>query len=294
LVEFSTNGLPASKIADYLNEKRDEKRKLEEEIQSLNMQISALKQEEKNCQTNRDKALREKETTIEALSWFYNLRQELTKYSIPIEDVSEFARLLNNIRQHSRYDVHEVINEFWSLEMLRTNHNMLQNEIAALNKDVNNLKGQHSALELEVQLHNQTISAYNRLKSMGFGLNEFNFLLDTVKEIANENAIQAKQAVSKFLSDVEQQYDKKVGFEHKIQSMREEKNKLAKEQEKLRTELLLNPVLGPKLLRLIQCGLREQDIINVSDIIEKLSPVANAVRDTSNIDMQSLVSDLNK
>ena len=47
-------------------------------------------------------------------------------------------------------------------------------------------------------------------------------------------------------------------------------------------------------MTLIQCGLSEQDIINVSDIIEKLSPLANAVRGTRNIDMQSLVSDLNK
>lgn len=293
LVEFSTNGVPASKIADYLNEKRDEKRRLEEEIQRLNMQISALKQEEKNCQTNRDKALREKETAIEVLNWYSTLRQELTKYSIPIEDVSEFARLLNNIRRHSRYDVDQVINEFWSLEMLRSNRIALQKDAASLKNRVEILEAQRSALEVYVNTQNQRISTYNDLKAMGFGLNELNFLFDTINEIAAENDIPATKAISKFLSDVEKQYDRKVGFEHKLQDMRDEINKLQKEQLDKRTEILSYPLIGPRLLTLIQRGLSDQEIINVANIIEKLSPLANAVID-GKPDVQSLVSDLKK
>jgi hypothetical protein len=293
LVQFSTNGVPASKIADYLNEKSEEKRKLEEEIQRLNLQIAALKQEEKNCQTNRDKALREKQTTIEILNWYSNLKQELIKYSIPIEDLSEFARLLNNIRQHSRYDVDKVINEFWSLEMLRSNHNALQKDVASLKNLVGILEGQRSTLEVYVNMQNQTISTYNDLKAMGFGLNDLNFLFDTINEIASENDIPIAKAVRKFLSDVEEQYDRKVGFEHKLQDMRDEVNKLRKEQVKVRTETLSYPLLGPRLLTLIQRGLSDQDIINVADIIEKFSPLADAVID-GKPDVQSLASDLNK
>jgi hypothetical protein len=48
-------------------------------------------------------------------------------------------------------------------------------------------------------------------------------------------------------------------------SMRDEAKKLGKEQVKLRTELLMNPLLGQKLLRLFQSGLTEQHIINVGD-----------------------------
>jgi hypothetical protein len=93
------------------------------------------------------------------------------------------------------------------------------------------------------------------------------------------------------LSDVEEQYDKKLGFEHKLENMRDDFNNLRKEQVKLRTEILLNRLIGPKLLKLTQSGLSEQDIINVADIIKKHGAVGG---DDSNIDMQSLVSDLNK
>jgi hypothetical protein len=295
LIAFSTtNVMPLSKVTDYLNEKREEKVKLEEEIHSLNAQISALKQEEKNYQSGRDKALREKEMTIETLNWYFELKQQLVRYSIPIEDVSEFAKLVTNIREHSGYDSGKVIDEYRNLETLRKNRYELHRDVASLENSVKYLKEQNSALDVDVQLHNQTISAYNSLKDMGFGLNEFNFLVDTVKEIAHENGLQAKEAVSKLLSDVEHQYSRKVGFELKIQNQREELNKLSREQEKLRSELLLIPILRSKLLMLLQSGLSEQDIISVADIIEKLSPVANAVMGTSNVDMQSLISDLSK
>ncbi|MDQ3903535.1 MAG: hypothetical protein M3247_07845 [Thermoproteota archaeon] len=294
LVLFSTNGLPLSKIGDYLNEKTQEKRKLEEEIQRLGIQATELKQEEKSCEALRDKALREKEMTINEIKWYYNFKEELRKFSIQVDDIPEFARLIHNIHQHSGYDVEKVINEFWSLEMLRTNRAALQNDIDFLKRQIDELNNLRSVLESEVNTHNQAISAYNKLNDMGFGLKELDFVVNTVKEIAVENGLETREAVSKFLSDVQEQYNMKVGFEQKLQNMREEVNKLAKEQEKLRTELLLSPVLRPTLLRLIQSGLSEQDIINVADIIKKLSPVANNVLNTSNVDIQSLVSDLNK
>jgi DNA-binding transcriptional MerR regulator len=74
LVEFSRDVLPISEIPYYINEKIDEKRKLEEGIEKLNVQISTLKQEKKNCESLRDQALEEKEMTISELKWYSNLR----------------------------------------------------------------------------------------------------------------------------------------------------------------------------------------------------------------------------
>ena len=88
-----------------------------------------------------------------------------------------------------------------------------------------------------------------------------------------------------------EQYDRKVGLEHKVQGMRHDKGK---EQLKTRSEILSYPVLGQKSLTLIQHGERsDQEIIDVDDIIEKFNPLANAVID-GKPEMQSLVSDLKK
>jgi hypothetical protein len=100
--------------------------------------------------------------------------------------------------------------------MLRTSQTTLQKIIASLKSRIDFLEGQRSALEVYVNMQNQTISTYNGLKAMGFGLNELSFLFDTINEIAAENDIPVKKAVSKFLSDVEEQYNKKVAFENKL------------------------------------------------------------------------------
>jgi predicted nucleic acid-binding Zn-ribbon protein len=286
LVEFSArNVLPISKISDYLKERGEERQRLEEGIRRLNTQISTLKQEKRECEYLRDEALRERNMTISELKWYHNLKEELRKYSIPVDDISEFARLVNNIRQHSGYDVDKVINEFWSLEQMHTNRIALKKEVTSLENDVNNLKEQLSGLEADVKIRNQAISAYDNLKNMGFGLKELNFLYDTITEIARENEIPVTKAVSKFLSDVEEQYDKKIGFEDKLKKMRNE-------QANLKAQNLLHPLIGPTLSKLIQCGLSEQDIINVAAAIKKYTDGAAG---SSGTDKQpQLISDLEK
>ncbi len=99
---------------------------------------------------------------------------------------------------------------------------------------------------------------------MGFGLKELQFLWDTVKEIARENNISPEEAVRKFLSDVERDYNNILGFQPKVESSRNEVNNLNQEQTRLRTELLLSPLVGPKLVKLTQSGVTEQDIINIA------------------------------
>jgi predicted nucleic acid-binding Zn-ribbon protein len=290
LIEFSArNVMPISKISDYLKEKGEEKQSLEEEITSLNTQISTSKQEKKDCESLRDEALRERNMTVSELKWYSSLKEELKKYSIPVDDISEFARLVKNIRQHSAYDADKVINEFWSLELLRENHATLQRNVDSLRKDVSNLQQQRSALEVYVGMHNQLLSRYRQLETMGFGLRELIFLHNTVVEVAAENDIPTAKAVKKLLSDIEEQYDKKLGFEDKLENMR-------KEQANLRTQMLLNPLIVPTLSRLMQRGVSEQDIINVAAVIEKYSASANVSSggSSSDKDKQSLISDLEK
>jgi hypothetical protein len=120
---------------------------------------------------------------------------------------------------------------------------------------------------------------------MEFGLKELDFLWNTVNEIAFANNIPIKHAVKKFLRDVEQQYDNKLGFETRIESLRDEVNRLNQEQTRLRTELLLQPMVGPKLVKLTQMGISEQDVVNIAAWFEKY---------VAGINRRSFVSELDK
>ena len=58
---------------------------------------------------------------------------------------------------------------------------------------------------------------------MNLGLKELKQLWNTIEEIAKANKISSdKEAVSKFLDDIEKEYDNKLGFEKKVKEQKDE------------------------------------------------------------------------
>jgi hypothetical protein len=284
LIEFSRTILPLSKIPEYIKEKTDEKRKLQQEIENIKIQKETLLREKRDAESIRDTALQQQRMTISELKCYSQLKAELIKYRIPVDDISKFAKIVDSLREHG-YDVGKVINIFSDFQLLRSNHGILQSGVQSLQNNINNLEQRRATLEASVKMHSQAISKYQHLKDMGFGLNELDYLLNTINEIAIENGIPLQQAVKKFLTDVEQQYNSKLGFESKLENMREEVNSLRKEQTNLRTDILLNPLIAPKLLKLTQSGASDHDIINIAAIFERYA---------AGIDRHSFISDLEK
>ena len=261
LLEFSNTALPLSKIPDYIKEKTTEKGKLEEEIEKLKAQIETLREQKEDAELIRDTALEDARITSFRLKWYTDLSEELRKYGIPVHDISKLVKLVNNVRQYD-YDVEKVINEFSNLEHLRLQRKNLEESILFLEDTNRKLQEQRAGNEVFVNKHNQLINIYEHLEAMKFGIKELWFLRDTVMEIARENDIHHEEAVKKFLSDVELQYNNKLGFQSKIDSLRSEVNRL-------RMELLSLPLVAPKLVKLTQSGVSEQDIINIAAVFEK-------------------------
>jgi hypothetical protein len=284
LLEFSTTAVPLSKIPDFIKEKTDDKIELEQEIDKLKWQIETLQQQKSDAESFRNMALQDQRITSIELKWYSDLRAELRKYLIPVDDISKFAKIVDNIGEYG-YDAGKVIKEFSDLESLRSIRDTLKQFVQSLENKVSGLEQQLSTLEPFVNNHNQAISTYNHLEVLGFNLKELDFLSNTVNEIAFENKIPSQQAIKKFLTDIEHQYNNKLGFESKIESLRNDVNKLNQELTRLRTEVLSQPLIGPKLVYLTQRGVSEQDVINIAAVFEKY---------VAGIDRQSFVSELDK
>jgi methyltransferase-like protein len=89
-------------------------------------------------------------------------------------------------------------------------------------------------------MHTQFLHNYD-LDKRGFGLKELDSLWNTFSEITLDNNISTKEGITKFLSDIERHYSNKLRFEDKVESQRNELNKLYQEEARLRTELLSLP-----------------------------------------------------
>ena len=91
-------------------------------------------------------------------------------------------------------------------------------------------------------------------------------MLDKIIDITISNDINPWLAVSKFIEDIETQYNTKLGFEPQIEKLKIEIQNLRKELEKELQRVKVQPLVGPVITGLLQRGLTEHDILKVADI----------------------------
>jgi hypothetical protein len=99
LIEFSKT-VPLSQISEYIQQKADEKVKLEEEIQKLKNQIKIIKDEKSTSELHRTSALYKENMTTVQLKSYSELKEALGGYGISIDaDIPKFAKLVHGINQ---------------------------------------------------------------------------------------------------------------------------------------------------------------------------------------------------
>ena len=266
LIEFSKT-VPFSQISEFIQQKVEEKKELEQEIERLNDQIKRLNEEKSISEARRSSALHEENMTTAELKSYSDLKKELGRYGIHIDDdLLKFAKVVHGISQEG-YDAGKVVKEFSDLESLRTEHWSYQASIPNLKKKYDDFNQECSMLEQLMNSYNQTLSLYDELQDMGFGLKELKQLPNTFNEIAYANNISKDQVGQKFYKDIEEEYDDKLGFESKLNKLRSDIVTVNANLNFSRIVLFAQPLVGPSLQRLLSKGLVEQDIVELANIL---------------------------
>ena len=156
--------------------------------------------------------------TASDLQWYSDLKAELGGYGIQVDDISRLAKAVRGIREQD-YDVNRVVTEFSNLEVLAVKKNNLQRYVWTLEARLAILNQQCSESELKLNFHNEAISKYTQLESIGFGLKELTLLWNIVNEIAEANDIPLERVTSKFVTDIEEQYDRKSWIWDKVREI---------------------------------------------------------------------------
>jgi predicted nucleic acid-binding Zn-ribbon protein len=258
-----------SQISFHIEQKKKEytdlklyKKRLKEDIQKLEAQknrlsysLSQIKQEEKEV--------------LSYLPFFHNLEKKIEEYhDINLkDDILGFSQVIDDFKQH-RFNAGEIINEYLKPRSLKLDIATKEAHIRVLSEQKASLHNSILSLESQVSSVTQTMSIYHELEGMKFGLKELKQLWYKIREIADANKILHKEVVPKFLKDIEEQYDDKLGFESKIIEKKEE---LAQLKNKINNNLLmyrLEPSIGLTLSNLFQVGITERDIIGISQVVE--------------------------
>ena len=258
-----SGSIPLSQIPDYIQETTNEKRKLEENI-------ARLGDEELAAKAKSQQALTEKKVSLAELEQFSDLKIELSKLRISLEDVQHFVRTIQGVRQRG-YSVDNIVRVVSNLEASSAIQAELEKNIRNLTVDERDLQEECNRLDRLTSRHRQKLSVYEQLRDIGFGLKKLKQLFDTIMEVSAENKISDQLAVKKFFGDIEKNYDNKLGYDSKLEGLKSEIEGLKSEIDKQNKELsAVQKVLASKnkvaraLGELILFGFDDQQILNLA------------------------------
>lgn len=227
--------IPISELPQYIIEKTAEKRKLEQDV-------VRLKDEESEAKSKLQDALNEKTTSLAELQSFHDVKIELNKFGIPPDDVPRFVRAIQGTGKLG-YDVSRVVTLVTNIEASSAMQAQLEKDIDSYTRKLQGLIEECSRLENFKAVHIQTLSKYTDLENMGFGLPEFRLLHDIVSDVAAANNISHKHAIQKFIDDIGENYDVKLGYDRKIESLRSEFEKKIAQSRQLTNALHIKKVV---------------------------------------------------
>jgi septal ring factor EnvC (AmiA/AmiB activator) len=86
-------------------------------------------------------------------------------------------------------------------------------------------------------------------------------------EISDANNIPIGDGVEKLFKDIDDNYDDRLGFASKVEKLNLEINSKTQQLNKLCVQLSRFPVVGQALLRLVQNGVNEEEIITIAELL---------------------------
>ena len=196
-----------SEISYYVEQKKNEKRAVKEDIQNLQKQKKISEEEASYANELRDAALENEKTTVTELREYSNFKAELRGFGLSssiVDELRKLVRVIYGIKQRA-YDVDKVLSEYSDIEFMQVKRDMLSTQVRTLEDKIVNLQSQYSFLESQVNLHRQLLRIYDELNLMGFGLRELNILYNRINEISAEYKIFGYKAlVNEFFEFLEQ------------------------------------------------------------------------------------------
>ncbi len=263
-----------SQISYYISQKKKEDKELDNHQNILKDDIKKLQIQKNTVVDSLSQIIRKEKFAISYLNFFNKLKKELLEnYDIKIEDdIQNFSQLLIDFKEHG-YNAAEIIKEYLKSLSIKLEIKTGEADIQSLQNQRNNLIKHVEDLQAQVELHRQTMNIYHQLETMKFGLKELKQLWNTILEITEANNISYEEAVSKFIKDIEKNYDDKLGFEKKVKEMKDELALLNNKVINCRTIIQSQPSIGPALSSILQKGTIEQNIIDIHYLIETLNNI---------------------
>jgi hypothetical protein len=214
LANFADNvGLP--EIEEFTNEKAAKIKALSEQEQGLINHISTLKQQKLQEEKSLDEILEEKRKIEYEIMLFNDAKALLNQFNLTI---AEFTKNLKDLIVWGG-EPKKIVANFEEMQKFDRDKVALREELDVMERKIVNIRHEYYSLQNLNKSHSQKLVILKEFDALGIDLME---LFDTVLGISTSNGIPFYVAYNKFRDDVREQYDLKLGFECKIESLKSE------------------------------------------------------------------------
>ena len=161
--------IPFSQIPEYMQQKIEEKHRLEQEIKTL-------RETKLSAQNECDEALRSSSITIHTLHEYMHLREcLLEEYGLSIDDdddtLPKLINVISNLKYYG-YDVKAITKKLSNINNLQTREKELQSQVDAIEVRLKRAEQDHSIVEEKLASSKQALAVHDELQNMGFGLKD--------------------------------------------------------------------------------------------------------------------------
>jgi hypothetical protein len=236
------------------------------QIQTSKEEIESLQQRILNEKSNLDIALKEQGTTMAELNQYSSFKAVINNNGVTMSDSSRFVEAVVGAKKLD-FDANLIVEKVSNIMKLETDQKELEERVKSLNYEVEALGLICRDLEQEELCHRHSIEICGELEKMGMGIKQLKLFLNTIIEIATANDISEDEAIEKFFSDVQKQYDDKLGFELELKNLKSEVEKSERMQLELANKIT---ALNSSMLKQID------EMQQVSGIVEFLPLVKAA------------------
>ena len=268
---ISINILFTSQVSYYIKQIKQEYKDLEKHRKSLYDEISIIENRKLILENNLKETIEKNNSILAHLDWYDFLKQHLSdNYNMNLdEEIIFFSSIINDFKTFN-YNILDIIKEYRQIHSLRKERDHIQNEINLNAPLQQSLLKEVDLLNSKLDVSRQTMKIYGELKTMGFDLKKLKQLYCNIIEISLANHLPVLDAVTKFLNDIEDQYDSKLGFETKIKELKSTMDKLKDEIPNYKFNIQFQDYIYGLLSYLLTNGISIQDIVNMSHLVVSL------------------------
>ena len=257
-----------SRVSFYIKQKKKRIQHLKNIKISVSKDIDDLTKQRLDITSRLNKTIGIEKKVSSYFKWYENLKQDLFyEHTLLIEqEFGAFANAVDDFKQYG-FDATKILTEYNHINSLRNEIELTQNQVDKSAAIRDTLIKEISSLEEQGNYYRQTINTFKELQNIGFGLKELKQLSNTVMESALANDLSIKDSVKNFFTDLDKQYDNKLGFEKKVEELKNQMKDLENQIPGYKQYLELQIWAVSSLNHLNANGITNTDIINMNKLV---------------------------